>query len=157
MQVNAFDDSNITWRTLDWLEHVSYYVYAVDEENRIVDVMFKFAPNQRVMLHQHKVPYITLVLQGELRFYRPNGDLKEIRPCGSYVLGAANAEPHTEGAGDQEAIVFFSNRNVTGDMYEFLDDDLKQFQMLGIADFKVQLDDEVASGVAAKVGARKAA
>jgi hypothetical protein len=25
-------------------------------------------------------------------------------------------------------------------MYEFLDDDLKQVQMLGIADFKVQLE-----------------
>jgi hypothetical protein len=69
----------------------------------------------------------------------------------------ANAEPHTEGAGDQEAIVFFSNRNVEGDMYEFLDDDLKQVQMLGIADFKVQLDDEVASGVAAKVATRTVA
>ncbi len=33
----------------------------------------------------------------------PNGDLKEIRPTGSYVLGVANAEPHTEGSGDQES------------------------------------------------------
>jgi hypothetical protein len=42
-------------------------------------------------------------------------------------------------------------------MYEFLDDDLKQVQMLGIADFKVQLDDEVASGVDAKVATRTVA
>ena len=33
----------------------------------------------------------------------PNGDLKEIRPTESYVLDVANAEPHTEGAGDQES------------------------------------------------------
>ena len=84
MQACDFDDSNIAWRTLDWLDHVSYYVYSVDEENRIVDVMFKFAPNQQVMLHRHKVPYITLVLQGELRFHRANGDHYETRPTGSY-------------------------------------------------------------------------
>lgn len=149
-QVAEFDDRNITWRTLDWLEHVSYFVYAIDERNRIVDVMFKFAPNERVMLHQHKVPYYTLVLQGELRFYRPNGELKETRATGSYVLGVANGEPHTEGAGDQEAIVFFSNRDVEGDMYEFLDEPVR---MLGIADFKEQLDDQMASGVSAKAKA----
>ncbi len=157
MNTYQFDDSNITWRTLDWLDHVSYYVYDVDEKNGVVDVMFKFAPNQKVMLHQHKVDYFTLVLQGELRFYRPDGSLRETRLPGSWVLGKANAEPHTEGAGDQEAIVFFSNRGVRGDMYEFFDDEGKQFIMLGIADFRVQLDDEIASGVAEKVAARKAA
>ncbi len=108
------------------------------------------------MLHRHHLPYITLVLQGEVRFHRPNGELKEIRPCGSYVQGAANGEPHTEGAGDQEAIVFFSNRNVTGDMYEFLDRDMKQYKMFGIADFRAQLDDEVAVGEASRVAARAA-
>lgn len=107
------------------------------------------------MLHQHKVPYITLVLQGELRFHWVNGDHYETRPTGSYVLGVADGPPHTEGAGDQEAIVFFSNRNVEDTLYVFLDDDLNPVQVLGIADFKVQLDDEVASGVASKVAARK--
>ena len=154
MQIHKFDDSNITWRTLDWLEHIAYYVYAVDEAAGIVDVIFKFAPNKPVMMHKHHAPYITLVLEGELRFYRQNGDLREIRPVGSYVEGIANGEPHTEGAGDQGAIVFFSNRNVTGNLYEFFDENMNQVQMLGIGDFKVQLDDEIASGVALKVGLR---
>jgi hypothetical protein len=155
-QFHGFDDGNITWYTLDWLEHVSFYVYAVDEENGIVDVIFKFAPNKQAMLHRHHAPYITFVLQGELRFHRPNGDFKEVRPTGSYVVGAANGEPHTEGAGDQEAIVFFSNRNVTGDLYEFLDTDLKCVQMLGIGDFKAQLDRQLADGAAAKVASQPA-
>lgn len=102
----AFDEGNITWRTLDWLPHIAFFVYKVDEENRIVDVVFKFAANQKVMLHQYKCPYVTLVMQGELRFYRENGEMKEVRPTGSYVSGAANGEPHMEG-GDEDAIVFF--------------------------------------------------
>jgi hypothetical protein len=39
MQPHKFDDRNITWRTIDWLEHVAFHVYSVDEENRIVDVI----------------------------------------------------------------------------------------------------------------------
>jgi hypothetical protein len=136
MQTNTFDDSKLTWSKIDWLEHVSFYVYDVDRKNGIVDIIFKFDANSKVMLHQHKVPYITLVLQGELRFYRPNGDLKEIRPIGSYVMGAADAEAHTEGGGDQEAIVFFSNRNVEDELYVFFDDSMRPVATLRIGDFE---------------------
>lgn len=152
----VFDNSNITWRTLDWLDHISFFVYKVDEENRIVDAVFKFAANQRVMLHRHHCPYVTLVMQGELRFYRPDGTLKEIRPTGSYVSGAANGEPHLEGGGDQDAIVFFSNRNIEDALYEFLDEGGKPVQILGIADFKAQLEDQIANGTAANAAARPA-
>lgn len=142
MHGHTFDDQNIVWRRLDWLEDVEFYVYKVDEENRIVDVLFKFAANSRVLLHQHKTPYVTFVVQGELRFYRPNGELKEIRPTGSYVSGVANAEPHFEGGGEEDAIVFFSNRNVEDALYEFLDDRMQPTVTLRLADFKAQLDDQ---------------
>jgi quercetin dioxygenase-like cupin family protein len=142
MHGNEFDDGNIVWRRLDWLEHVEFYVYKVDEENRIVDVLFRFAPNSRVMLHRHKAPYVTFVVQGELRFYRPNGELKEIRPTGSYVSGVANAEPHLEGGGDEDVIVFFSNREVEDALYEFLDDNMQPTVTLRLADFKAQLEDQ---------------
>ena len=46
-----FDDSDITWRTLDWLENIAFFVYKVDEENRIVDVIFKFAANKLTLKH----------------------------------------------------------------------------------------------------------
>ncbi|MEO8421874.1 MAG: regulator [Hyphomicrobium sp.] len=140
MKVHEFDDRNITWRKVDWLDHVEFYVYQADEENRIVDVLFKFAANTKAMLHRHKTPYITFVVQGELRFYRPNGELKEIRPTGSYVSGVANGEPHLEGGGDEDAIVFFSNRNVENAMYEFLDANLQPTVTLGFDDFKAQLE-----------------
>ena len=140
LQPYKFDESNIVWRRLDWLDHVEFYVYKVDEENRIVDVIFKFAANQKVALHRHKAPYITFVAQGELRFYRPDGELKEIRPTGSYVSGIANGEPHLEGGGDEDAIVFFSNRNVEDALYEFLDENMQPTVTLRFDDFKAQLE-----------------
>lgn len=134
-----FDDSNLTWSQIDWLKHIWFYVYDVDRKNGIVDVMFKFAANSKVMLHQHKSPYVTLVLQGELRFYRPNGEFKEVRPAGSYVKGVADGEPHLEGGGNEDAIVFFSNRNVEDDLYVFLDENMQPSVTLRIGDFEEAL------------------
>jgi 2,4'-dihydroxyacetophenone dioxygenase len=64
------------------------------------------------------------VIQGELRIYSPNGELKEIRPVGSYVSTPAGGKPHREGGGDRDVIVFFSNRNVDGVVYDVPDDNL---------------------------------
>jgi quercetin dioxygenase-like cupin family protein len=140
MSTLPFDLRNIRWYTLDDLPHVAYYIYAVDEEKRIVDILFKFDANAKIALHRHKADYITLVLQGELRIYRPNGDLKEIRPVGSYVEGKANGEPHTEGGGDQEVIAFFSNRDVDNVVYELLDENLATIATFGIAEFKALME-----------------
>jgi quercetin dioxygenase-like cupin family protein len=136
---NKLDDSSLTWRQLDWLKHVSYYIYNVDRQNGIVDAVFKFDADSRIKLHQHKVPYATLVLQGELRFYRPNGELKEIRPTGSYVRGDANSEPHLEGGGDQDTIVFFSFRNAKDVLFVFLDENMEPAEAVSIDDAEALL------------------
>lgn len=133
---HKFDDSNITWRTLEGIENLHYHVYAVDEVNKVVDVMFKFAAGKTVVLHRHHAAYITLVIQGELKIYRANGELKEVRPVGSYVATAVGGEPHTEGGGSEDAIVFFSNRGQDGVIYEILDADLNTVTTLGLQDFK---------------------
>jgi hypothetical protein len=146
-----FDARNIVWRSIPWLDHVSYFVYHADEVSGIVDVIFKIAANQRAMLHRHKAPYITLVIEGELRLYHANGELKEIRPVGSYVMSVANGEPHTEGGGDRDAIVFFSNRNVDGVLYEFLDAEGRIVQTLSLADFKAEFDAQVEAGSVARL------
>ncbi|QAY96434.1 regulator [Methylovirgula ligni] len=140
MSTLPFDIRNVIWYTLENLPHIAYHIYAVDEEKRIVDILFKFDANAKIVLHRHKADYVTLVLQGELRIYRPNGQLKEIRPVGSYVEGKANGEPHTEGGGDQDVIAYFSNRNVVDAVYEILDDNLATVATLGIADFKALLE-----------------
>jgi 2,4'-dihydroxyacetophenone dioxygenase len=112
----------------------------VDEANKIVDVLFKFAANKQIVLHRHKADYRTLVIQGELRIYRANGDIKEIRPVGSYVFTAAGGEPHREGGGDHDVIVYFSNRNIDGVIYEILADDLTPILTLDIPEFKAFLE-----------------
>jgi quercetin dioxygenase-like cupin family protein len=140
MSSHTFDDRNISWRKLEGFDQISYYIYEIDEKNGNVDVLTKFAPNKPIMLHQHKASYRTFVVQGELRIYRQNGDLKEVRPVGSYVISGANGEPHTESAGDEEAIVLFSNRNVEERIYEFLDNDGNIAVVLGMAELKALFD-----------------
>lgn len=139
MTTLPFDTQNVYWNTIPGIDHLAYQVLAVDESKRIVDILFKFDANAKIVLHRHKADYITLVLQGELRIYRPNGTLKEIRPVGSYVAGTADGEPHTEGGGDQEVIAFFSNRNVKEVVYEILDENQNTIATFGIAEFKALL------------------
>lgn len=136
MSTLPFDTQHIRWYTLDGFPHIAYHICAVDEKKRIVDILFKFDAHAKIVLHRHKADYITLVLQGELRIYRANGELKEVRRVGSYVSGAADGEPHTEGGGDQDVIAFFSNRNVGDLVYEILDENLTTVGTLGMAEFK---------------------
>ncbi len=136
MPTRDFDDRNITWHTIDGLDHVAYSILSVEEEARIVDILFKFDANQKIALHRHGANYRTLVLQGELRIYRPNGELKEIRPVGSYVSARAGGEPHTEGGGDQDVIVYFTNRDVDGPVYEILNENHEIVATFGIPEFK---------------------
>jgi quercetin dioxygenase-like cupin family protein len=140
----AFDDRNIAWQTIDGFEHAAYSILHIDETARIVDLLFKFAANERIALHRHGAAYRTLVLQGELRIYRVDGSLKEIRPVGSYVAGQAGGEPHTEGGGDQDVIVYFTNREIDGPVYELLDADQKIVATFGIPEFKALLAAQVA-------------
>jgi hypothetical protein len=136
MAIHQFDDQNIRWRTLAGFDHFSYFVYDVDEKNKTVEFILKLAANEKIALHNHCADYKTLVIQGELRIYRANGEVKEVRPVGSLVSTPAGGEPHTEGGGDQEAVVFYSNRNVEKLVYEFLDDEQKIYATLGLAEFK---------------------
>lgn len=144
MSADRFDDINIPWRKLEGFDDVAFYIFKVDVAAKLVDVVYKFAPNSKQPLHRHKCPYFTFVLQGELRFYRPDHSLKEIRPIGSYVSGVVNGEPHFEGAGDDEAIVFFGHHQVEDAMYEFIDENGQTEQVLGIADFKELFDQQLA-------------
>jgi len=149
MATNPFDTRNIRWHTLEGFDHLAYFICAVDEEKRIVDILFKFDTNAKIALHRHRCDYVTVVLQGELRIYRANGELKEVRPVGSYVATPGDGEPHTEGGGDQDVIAFFSNRNVGDLVYEILDAELNTIATLGMAEFKALMDAQGATASAA--------
>lgn len=130
-----FDDRNIHWRSLGDYEHLLYAILDIDAENRIVDVLFKFAAKRQIVLHRHKVLNQMFVIQGEHRLYHADGSLKEIRPAGKYTISPASDEPHREGGGDVDAIVLFSIRGSDGIFYEILDDDLNTVATLGMQDF----------------------
>lgn len=155
MQVYLYDDRNVTWQTVEAIG-AQIYVLAVDEAQGIVDALIRFHPNTPGRMHRHVCDFSTLVLQGELRFWRPDGSLKEVRPTGSYVQVAANGEPHSEGAGDQTAIVLFSFRRVSSDMILYLDKTTDVSFRLGLPEFKATLAHQIATGATAKLGARAA-
>jgi len=130
-----FDDANINWQTLEGFEHLHYSILDIDEQNKIVDVLFKFAAQQQIVLHRHKALNKTFVIQGEHRLYEADGRLKEVRAVGSYTSSQPSDEPHREGGGDLDVIVFFSIRGGEGAFYEILDDDLNIIVTLGMQDF----------------------
>jgi quercetin dioxygenase-like cupin family protein len=124
MSANTFDDSNIDWQRLGDFEHLHYSILDVDSENNVADVLFKFAANEKILLHRHLGHNNTLVIQGEHRLYEPDGTLKEVRPVGSMTSSPPNNDPHREGAGDQDVVIAFNMRGKDGVLYELLDDDL---------------------------------
>jgi hypothetical protein len=136
MSLHTFDDSNITWKKLKDLEHLWVSVLDVDEKNRILHVLYKFAANQQIILHRHKTLNKLLVIQGEHRLYHPNGAIKEIRAVGSYTVTPADETPHREGGGvDQDVIILFTIYGDADPLYEGLDDDLNLIAPLTFQDY----------------------
>jgi quercetin dioxygenase-like cupin family protein len=133
MATHTFDDRNIRWNRLGDFEHLHYSILDIDETNHIADVLFKFAANQKIVLHRHLAHNNTFVVQGEHRLYRPDGSVKEIRPVGSMTSSPPSNEPHREGGGDQDVIIAFSIRG-DGLLYELLDDDMNRIGTISMQD-----------------------
>ena len=118
-----FDDSAIRWQPFGDFPHFVFAIQHVDMEQRIADVLFKFAAGQQIVLHRHKALNHTFVVQGEHRLYEMDGRLREVRPTGSYTISPASETPHREGGGAEDVIVLFSMRPQPGEiLYEILDD-----------------------------------
>jgi quercetin dioxygenase-like cupin family protein len=130
----AFDDRNIRWYKLGGFEHFELAVLDVDEKRKLVDVLVKFAANQRIFLHRHVALTNTWVVQGEHRLYEPTGALKEVRPVGRYT-SSPPGDPHREGGGAEGAVVFYSFRGEDGVFLEWLDDDLNVVATTSMKDF----------------------
>jgi hypothetical protein len=135
MAHSIFGNADIQWQALDGIDHLLYSILNIDRQNRIIDVIFKLAARREIVLHRHKALNHTLVIQGEHRLYEADGRLKEIRPVGSFTSTPPSEEPHREGGGDEDAIVFFSIRGSDGVLYEILDGDLNVISSLAMQDF----------------------
>lgn len=132
----GFDQTNIKWYTLDGFDHVAYHVVKVDTAEKTVDLLFKFAANEKVIVHKHHADYSTFVIQGELRIYDADGNVKEIRPTASYVEKKAGGAAHTEGGGDIDCIALFRNYGTDGTIYEVVGPNGETVATLGLQDFK---------------------
>lgn len=137
---SAFDEANVNWNTLEGIDHLWYHVLNVDRDLKVVDLLLKFAANERVVLHKHHADYSTFIIQGELRLYDSEGELTEIRPTASYVQKSAGGAPHTEGGGDQDCIAWFSNKGTDGVIYEILGPNGETLGTLGLAEFEALME-----------------
>ncbi|MBP5988035.1 MAG: regulator [Azonexus sp.] len=118
-----FDDRKIAWQPFGEFPHFVFSILQVDMQQRIADVIFKFAAGQQIVLHRHKALNHTFVIQGEHRIYEEDGSLREIRPAGSHTISPASETPHREGGGSEDVIVLFSMRPQPAELlYEILDD-----------------------------------
>ena len=105
----AFDDRNIEWKRLADADHLWLSVLDIDETQRDSSMCCINSPaNEKILLHRHKTVNKTFVIQGEHRLYHPNGEIKEIRPVGSYKVSPPSPDPHREGGGDEDVIVHFT-------------------------------------------------
>lgn len=135
MTAYTFDERNTSWHTLGDFEYIQYSVLDVDIDNKIIDVLFKFEAHKQILLHRHKALNKTFVIQGEHLIYQADGELKEIRPVGSYTSSPASDEPHRECGGNEGAVVLFSIRGEEGVLYEVLDDQHNLIATLSFQDF----------------------
>ncbi|WP_095589757.1 regulator [Actibacterium ureilyticum] len=132
----AFDQSNVKWNTVEGIDHLWYHILNVDKTLNVVDVLFKFAANERIALHRHHADYSTFIIQGELRLYDADGTLTEIRPTASFVQKPGGGAPHTEGGGDVDCIAWFSNKVTNGLIYEILGPNGETLGTLGLPEFE---------------------
>ena len=137
MATHSFDDRNISWQTLEGIEHLHYWILGIDETAKIADVIFRFASNQQIILHRHKALNHTFVLQGEHRLYHADGSIKDVRPVGRYTVTQPDVDTHREGGGEgQDVVVHFSIRGSDGLLYELMDQDQNIVGTLTFQDLK---------------------
>jgi len=130
-----FNDENIAWQQLGEFENFRYSILNIDKDNKVVDVIFKFEPHNPIVLHRHRALNHIFVIHGEHRLYHADGEIKAIRPAGSYTISQPDPVPHRECGGDEGAIALFSIRGTEGVMYEILDDEENTIAALGMQDF----------------------
>ncbi|NCG23892.1 MAG: regulator [Actinobacteria bacterium] len=127
--IQNFDETKINWQPLPGpdgnpADHLGCSILHIDDEAIIVDILFKFAANQKIVNHRHTSDFNTFVVKGELHIYDLEGNLTEVRYPGTYTAGVATDEPHTEGGGEEDVVVLFSLRPYSNDkpIYEILDE-----------------------------------
>lgn len=119
---NDLYDGVISWGPFAGLEHLEVSITEIDKEREILDAIVRFPPNEVISMHKHCAQTNMFVIQGELRIYEPSGELREVRPAGHYYRGRRD-DVHTEGGGEEGAVVLYSVRgHGENDLFELMDE-----------------------------------
>ena len=51
--LNSFDEKKVNWQELPGVDHTWLSILNVDDNAKIVDVLFKFSANEKIVLHRH--------------------------------------------------------------------------------------------------------
>ena len=139
MTTRQFDEHNIRWRELEGFKHMMVSIFFVDEARNRVDLLIKFDPNEKVLLHRHLADTNTFVIEGDHVIYEPDGTVREVRPVGQYTFGTGR-DAHDEGGGPNGCILYYSVRGETDALFDMLDVNLNVVAALHTADFKAVLE-----------------
>jgi hypothetical protein len=139
MTAYQFDDRNIQWRELAGFKHMMVSIFFVDEEKNCVDLLIKFDPNEKVLLHRHLADTNTFVIEGDHVIYEPDGRVREVRPVGRYTFGTGR-DAHDEGGGPNGCILYYSVRGETDTLFDMLDANLNVVATLRTGDFKAAFE-----------------
>ena len=117
LNIQHFDETKINWQPLPGpdgspADHLGCSILHIDDEAKIVDILFKFSANEKIVNHRHTSDFNTFVVKGELHIYDLEGNTKEVRYPGTYTAGIANDEPHKLNA------AFNLNRFISGDLVD---------------------------------------
>ena len=139
MTARQFDEQNIQWRELEGFKHMMVSIFFVDEARNRVDLLIKFDPDEKVLLHRHLADTNTFVIEGGHVIYEPDGSVREVRPVGQYTFGTGR-DAHDEGGGPNGCILYYSVRGETDALFDMLDANLNVVATLHTADFKAVLE-----------------
>ena len=136
---HRFDDRNIQWIPYPGIEGMFASILFVDDAKNSADFLVRFAPNTKSVVHHHLAITHTFVIEGDHVIYEPDGSLRESRPTGSYTAGLGG-DPHDEGGGPDGAVIFYSVRGESDDLFEMHDPAGNAPTIARTADFRALLD-----------------
>jgi hypothetical protein len=139
MTPRQFDDRRIQWRELAGFKHMMVSIFFVDEQRNRIDLLIKFDPNEKVLLHRHLADTNTFVVEGDHVIYEPDGRVREVRPVGQYTFGTGR-DAHDEGGGPNGCVLYYSVRGETDALFEMFDANLNVAATLRTGDFKAVFD-----------------
>ena len=102
LNVQDFDETKIDWKPLPGpdgspADHIGCSILHVDNEAKIVDVLFKFSANEKIVNHRHTSDFNTFVVKGEHHIYDLEGNSKEVQA----LLESARKRREKGGESDQ--------------------------------------------------------